>query len=117
MTIQVETQDAPITDEWLASQSFEAAFSQEQFEAAKTKIDDPSERMPTRMAIAFFLRSSDELMSSADDPAEACDCYMTVMDSFAARIESLKFEIEMLKSASARASILVAKNLAKCETT
>lgn len=116
MTIQVETPDAPVTDEWLARQSFEAAFSQEQFEAAATKLDDPSERTPTRMAIALFLRSSDELMSSADDPAEACDCYMTAMDSFHARSESLKLEIEMLESASVRASILVAKNLAKCET-
>lgn len=112
MTITPDGPNAPITDEWLARQSFEAEITDELGEQIERRraADEHDAGQSFRIALGVLTRSSDELIErSRAHPERSANAFLDAMESLRSSIEQRKRELELMESADARLLILATK--------
>ena len=113
MPIQIENPEAPVTEEWLAKQSFDAVLSEQDHDDIAKAMADPSYQIGTRLAIGLLKNSSAEIAARASSEAGegTTDAFLTAVESIGERIEAVKAELELLETAHVHSMILAAKSV------
>ena len=112
MTITPDAPNAPVTEEWLARQSFEAEITDELGEQIEWRraADEQYAGQSFRTALSVLTRSSDEMMEQARaHPERSAHAVLDFMEFLRSSIEQRKRELELMESADARLLILAAK--------
>ena len=112
MNIRVDDPDAPITEEWLASQEFDAAFSDEDMYAIgqRQQDDELARGQNFRAALGIMSRSSAYLMErSRDDPGPALEAFTEIIGTIQNSIDVAKNDVDLMERALIRLHIIGAK--------